>query len=365
MGHIHCFIHSPLAYICMRELIAVGGYERTHLYIIATSRAGAEMLESMATADEWTSREIAFRGWERGIVRKIRSSFALLRCAFRLRILVRGIGVKERVAICHLANPYSRLICSIRRRIAPGEPVVVVDDGTTTLVEHAIMVEQGRISVENSSPRARNWFSLLESVLFSSAPIDAEQTEFFSIWPLPAAPAGQGPKLAQRNELAGLRSRLTSRTRRAAVYFIGQPFVRRGLIQAGEYAEILCRIKDYYATKGLDFRYFPHRNEDPASYPAELEVVRLDVPFEIFLLGESQWPQVVAGFYSACIVTSQYLFRGGLRYEVFWGFPSLGPEVATSRAVADAFRVQCVGGMLDINTSLRLGSERTASIGSS
>lgn len=345
----------------MRELVEKENFRQAHLYIITTTPQGANMLESMAKTDNWNSFEIMSRGRGRSTWAKVFAALSLVWCALRLRIVTRNIDPREKIALCHLANPYSRLICEVRRRKALSEPITVVDDGTTTLNEYKLLLKHGNISITNSAPRHKSTFAALESLLFSCAPIHANQVEFFSIWPLSTVGFGGRPSLAKRNDLSMLRARLTCRSRQQVVHFIGQPFVRRGLLSDAEYKAVLSRIKDYFWIRGIKFLYFPHRNEDAKNYEELFEVVRLEEPYELFLLSEPKWPRVVAGFYSACIVTSLYLFRELIEYEVFWGFSQLRPQIVTSEAVSMAFKAESTSApTLKINTSLRLDCKSLA-----
>lgn len=351
MPPLHCFIHSPLAYLCMRELIASTRPNAAHGYIIATSVQSSALLRKMAAADDWDSLEVVVEGQQPGLWGWLRDTASLVRGAMRLRSLVSRIAFEDRIVLCHLSNPYSRLICEIRRRAVPHERFLVVDDGTTTLVEHQALLRDGQIPITRLRPRSKSMYSSLESLLYSQAPILSGETEFFSFWPLAQPSSSSDPMLAGRNRFSRLRSMLVNREREDMVYFVGQPFVRRGVVSPAGYCAILKRIQEHFLARGIEFVYVPHRNENTSAYGAGFKILRSDEPVELLLLNSNSWPRVVAGFYSACIATCLHLFQGRIDFEVFWGFAGLAPEDGSP--IAAAFRAECgKPGGLAINTLL-------------
>lgn len=349
-GGVHCFVHSPLAYLCMREYIAAREIKKAHLYVIATSPRSATMLEQLAKCDCWESERILSRGNRKGVLGRFISALLLAVCALRMRLVLRKVGRQDEIVLCHLANPYSRLIASRWRQISPGTLITVVDDGTTTLVEHEVLRRDSVLSTNNAPRRARHLYSFLEERLFSSKCVFAEDIRYFSMWDL--SDDGLPKVLSPKNDFANIRANFTSRPRRNAVHFIGQPFVRRGLLSAEEYGEILDGIRDSYTARDLEFFYFPHRNEDTSGYGDRFRMVRLDIPYELHLANSHEWPSVLAGFYSACIASSLAIFGDELDCELFWGYPPLAPYIATSAEIAKAFQ-----GLADSNSKLIINAD--------
>ena len=352
---VHCIVHTPLAYLCACEYLAHAGARERYLCVIATSRASAEQIRELASRDEWTRIFFLREGRGPGTLEKILSLARLVKARMRFGALLARIPAGDRVILSHLNNPYSRFV--LQRRHESGGKVVIVDDGTTTLEEYGTLARSGRLRADDGRPRHSGIHARLEAQLFSSRDICSAEVAFFSFWPLQTGDRPHAPEILQQNSFPVLKAGLRPQDSLPCVYFVGQPFVRRELVNEKEYGDIVRRIAEQYRQQGLDFIYHPHRNEDPRLIAGFCEVRRNLKPFELELLEVGSLPRIVAGFYSACILTSLYLFGERMKYELFWGFDRVSPERGASPLIAEAIEAEAQHSpVLTIDRSLGLGS---------
>lgn len=325
------FIHTPLSYLCIREYVPYADGKELHLYVVARSRSAADQICQLATKDRWNSITIVLSGFRPGWAGKFASIAQIVRARHKLGAALASLKPQDTVVVSHLGNPYTRYVLDRCRRRC-GE-IVVVDDGTTTLIEYAALARDGALTMNNTPGRSKALTARIEEACLSSSPIAAGEVSYFSFWDL----RDPGPKRLRRNGFALLRSELARYAHEDSVYFVGQPFVRRGLLSAEAYASIISRIAQHFAGKGLRFVYFPHRNEDVEAAGHGYELRYTDLPFELYIMRENALPRVIAGFYSACLITTKYILGDNVRHEVFWGFEAVAPARSQFPEIADAF----------------------------
>ncbi len=329
---VHCFIHTPLSYLCLREFLAREGHSRRYLGVIARASAAASQIGELAERDEWDLIRYLLAGYGRGFRGKALIAPLIFGARLGLGRMLARIGPQDVVVVSHLGNPFTRLI--IERCRAAGIRVVTIDDGTNTLIEYSALTRDGALTVENSPARARTVTARLEETFFSSAPVAAADVAYFSFWSL----VENGPKLLGRNRFDLLRSGLANLGGEDTVFFLGQPFVRRGLLAPEAYAAILEQIVGHFARQGLRFVYFPHRGEAAHEFSPSCEVSRPELPFELHVVQGRTLPRVIAGFYSTGLVTTKFILGERVRHEVFWGFDALAPSVGHFPLITGAFR---------------------------
>lgn len=332
---VHCVIHTPLAYLCLREYLARYPYRERYLYVLATSRAAYDGIVRLQEEDDWTGIHPLSRGRTNLPLDRLVAPFRLSQARWRLGRRLAGLGDRDEIVLSHLNNPFARFV--VERRRDATKPVTVVDDGTTTLFEFGALTRRGSLTTKDYSNRGNNWNAQFERLLFSEAPIRADDVRYFSFWPLSRLANINSPDILAENDFSHLRKSRVNSAPLPNVYFVGQPFVRRQVLDASAYAQILERIVDHYARQNISMVYFPHRNEDRRLLPQSLEVRAIDRPFELYLRDAERLPQRIAGFYSNCLMTTKHLFADTIEHELFWGFADLSPEKTSSDDVIRMF----------------------------
>lgn len=350
---VHCVIHTPLAYLCLREYLARFPYHKRHLYVLATSRAAYDGIASLQASDDWTNIRPLSRGRTMTLLDRCIAPLRLTSARWRLGRILNNIGNEDDVVLSHLNNPFSRFVIKRSRHLARS--INVVDDGTTTLSEFGALTRTGSITTDNYTNRSTSWNARLERLLFSDAPIYAGDVKYFSFWPLQEMKNERSPSILATHDFSHLRKARPANPPLPFAYIIGQPFVRRGLLDGTRYARILAIIAANYLKEGLTPIYFPHRNEIQSQIPLSLEVRRIDQPFELYLCDSEHLPQKIAGFYSNSLVTTKHLFAEAVEHELFWGFSDLSPEKASSPDIAQMLEREAARlSAFTINRTLRL-----------
>lgn len=327
---VHCVIHTPLAYLCLREYLAQYPYRETFLYVLASSPGSARQIEELSRADRWSGVEVLGEGRESGLAGKVKALLDLFARRRKLAAMLAQMRPDDDLVLTHLRNPYARWIAKHRRGV---RPIIAIDEGTTTLVEFEILAEYGRISLENASQRFPTAFKKIENRVFSSSDIESRQLAYFSFWPLDVLATPQSPPVLGTNPLALIRQGNRTKERSQEAFVFGQPFVRAGHLSAEDYAGILDDIADHYARLGVRMVYFPHRNEDVGPDPEKFEIRRLSEPFELYYMRSPERPAFVGGFFSAAMLTTYYLDGKDLAFDFFWQYEQLQEKRAQNRQI--------------------------------
>lgn len=316
----HCFVFTALGYINALEFLTEAGFVgKRHLFIIPSTEISAQQIRRLAKSHDWTRVHLVWPGDRPGVLAKSISSLRLLKISLWFRLALSRMTPDDHVVVSHLDNPYSRLIS--QHRIKQFAPVVVVDDGLSTLLCHKEMAKWGELPLGRVKPSMR---ARLERALLSRSAVPARAVRFFSMFSLEPC---DGVASIGKNRLVTLRQMIRSQQTTEHVYFIGQPWLRAGRSDEREYYSAVERIREHYRQQGLEFIYIPHRNENRAEVAKRFRTLETELPLELFLLEASCLPQVLAGFFSTCLLTGFYVFGSKMRYEFFWGFPgALSPE---------------------------------------
>ena len=327
---VHCVIHTPLAYLCLREYLALYPYAERFLYVLASSPTSAHQIEELCRADRWSGFEVLGKGRESGLVGKAKALLDLVARRRKLSAMLARMRPQDDLVLTHLRNPYARWIVKHRKG---KRPIIAIDEGTTTLVEFEILSEHGRITLKNSAQRFPTIFKKIENRMFSSRDIESRQLAFFSFWPLDVLATPRSPQVFGTNPLALIRQTRRAKMQSREAFVFGQPFVRAGHLSAADYASILDDIADHYAQRGVRMVYFPHRNEDAGPDPEKYEIRRLSEPFELYYMRSPERPAFIGGFFSAAMLTTYYLDGKDLVFDFFWQYEQLQEKRAQNRQI--------------------------------
>lgn len=320
---VHCVIHTPLAYLCLREYLALYPYADTYLYVLASSPESARQIEDLCREDAWSRVKVLGQGRQSGLVGKARTFAELFVRRAKLAAMLDRMDAEDDLVLTHFRNTHARWIAKHKKGV---RPIIAIDEGTTTLVEFEILSSHGKITLENSAQRFPTIYKKLENRVFSSADIRSDQLAYFSFWPLETLSTPRSPPVLGTNPLSIMRRGSVAKERTKEAFVFGQPFVRAGHVSAAEYASMLDDIADHYARDGMDMVYFPHRNEDAPQNPERFKVRRLSEPFELYYMGSPERPSCIGGFFSAAMLTTYYLDGDGLQFDFFWQYPQLAQK---------------------------------------
>jgi hypothetical protein len=206
----------------------------------------------------------------------------------RLRNFVKGVAPIHRVVL----GAYDAGLMVAAANSYPGASVVLVDDGTNSLVFPHYRYHGVRGKYQKRAARV------------PALGFDAQLPEaitFFSIYDLDL----KQPDLLEKNELSFLRANVRYHDH-GPVFFIGSILPEAGWVSFEEYFRFVERIKEHFGDR--EFYYFPHRREDlwrkqNALDHLHIQIVQPNVPFELHLATAAAAPSVVAGFYSTIFDT--------------------------------------------------------------
>jgi len=208
----------------------------------------------------------------------------------RLRNFVKGVAPIHRVVL----GAYDAGLMVGAANSYPGASVVLVDDGTNSLVfpQYRYHGVRGKYQKRGARVPALGFDTQLP-----------EAITFFSIYDLDL----KQPDLLEKNELSFLRANVRYDDH-GPIFFIGSILPEAGWVSFEEYFRIVERIKEHFGDR--EFHYFPHRREDlwrkqNALDRLHIQIVQPDVPFELHLATAMTAPSAVAGFYSTIFDTLQ------------------------------------------------------------
>lgn len=117
-----------------------------------------------------------------------------------------------------------------------------------------------------------------------------------------------------------LKSRLREKTPirlKNTVYIVGAALVENQLLSIEKYELVFNLLLTHY--KDYNILYFPHRfeNLDKFQRYANVSIMNIDMPIELYLLQSSSLPQVVTSFYSAALYTVNSIFGNVINVEAF------------------------------------------------
>lgn len=89
------------------------------------------------------------------------------------------------------------------------------------------------------------------------------------------------------------------------VFFLGSPLVERGIISEAFFLKKIKEVIAFFFERNIDFYYILHRNEEvnKLSFLKQENIIRFDLPIELFLLEMENCPRYIASFYSAGLLT--------------------------------------------------------------
>jgi hypothetical protein len=208
----------------------------------------------------------------------------------RLRSFVKGVAPIHRVVL----GAYDAGLMVGAANSYPGASIVLVDDGTNSLVfpQYRYHGVRGKYQKRGARVPALGFDTQLP-----------EAITFFSIYDLDL----KQPDLLEKNALSFLRANVRYDDH-GPVFFIGSILPEAGWVSFEEYFRWLEHIKARFGNR--EFHYFPHRREDllrkqSALQSRQIKVVQPDVPFELHLATAAAAPSAVVGFYSTIFDTLQ------------------------------------------------------------
>lgn len=286
--HALAIVETPLQLLCAFE--AIGGDVSSRIVLRRTG---------VGNNDEQCA-ELAQRLDMRCLVvdAPVRSPLAMILALLSMRRLI-----LRRHGAVYLGSYYSRFIRMVGRFLR-GEKFFL-DDGTTTITLQEEM--QGR-----SSPPS----------LFT----------FFRVDALPG-------QRCERHSFSRVREIFSIKGSKGA-YFIGQPFVELGLMDAEDYVRIVSAAK---AMAGQYLLYVPHRVEAEEHLSALSDALGIDLfrprmSIEMDFLAGGLGPESIFSCYSTALFTLSALFPDARCVALLPSSLSREKQSAELRSIVDAMR---------------------------
>jgi len=108
------------------------------------------------------------------------------------------------------------------------------------------------------------------------------------------------------------------------VYFLGGNWSEEGIISNEDYFSLLYEVRKYFNCKRKKIYYLPHRREDENKLhnleeKLGWQIIKPDVPIELFLLREKILPSEITGFMSTALFSLSILFiRSNIKLYSFY-----------------------------------------------
>lgn len=326
ISNLICFVYTPFGALNAMDYFNnnESKFNGVHFYIISTNRKNHLQIINLIKQQETHNIEIKISVLYsyKNTIFKILNYINLIRCRIKLWAICCRVTADDTIILSHLNNYYSRTIYNLLRDF---ENFIIVDEGTATFSDFVTIENKGNIPAENIRSYPKSFTESLVEIIYSRKSIEAHNLSFYSFFPLKEFSTHNRLKIIERKpNFTNFEAKVKVGGKEA--YFIGQPFVKTGLISKENYQLILKKIVEYYNAQGVQVVYIPHRNEDIRSYDSSIKIKQLSVPFELYVTQMETLPFYVSGFFSTCLLTTAYMLRDSANIELFWGFKELMPS---------------------------------------
>lgn len=127
-------------------------------------------------------------------------------------------------------------------------------------------------------------------------------------------------RIYEKHAFSYLKNKLKEKkqdTKKGIIYFIGTALVENHLIEASRFDNVIKAVMKHY--RNYDIKYFPHRFENLTKFKEryKLEIVNIDMPFELYLLQEEVLPERIISFYSAALYTVNSMMGDIIKIEAY------------------------------------------------
>ena len=108
-----------------------------------------------------------------------------------------------------------------------------------------------------------------------------------------------------------------STTTGQVAYFFGSKYSEAGIISKEYELNFICRVKNYYNSRNLDFSYCAHRDESLEKLELirsnfDITVLSPDLPAELFLIDSSESVGAISAAYSSVLNNLSFIFPKSL-----------------------------------------------------
>ena len=291
-------VETPLQLLNAKEARAHFGISpRDSLLVLlgGNTRGNRLQLMQLVNSEEW--RDVHYLG------RTDPLSFAVTE--LRAHPLLRSIGQAERVMIGEYRSPLMR---DFATKLKPRQ-AVLLDDGVATL--GVAQYRQLCAREANPPPYVRKgWKGWVEKNMLRVTGTDLSEITFFTIFSISTSP----PDTLIKHDYPQLRNGIPDIKHRNETYFLGSPLVECGYMTEEDYA---ASLREALEPCDGHTKYIPHRRENDAKVARlasslDLDVLRLDEPIELVLVGTGILPTRLASFHSTAMATCQALFGNAL-----------------------------------------------------
>lgn len=111
-----------------------------------------------------------------------------------------------------------------------------------------------------------------------------------------------------------IRSKQNLQVDDGTILFLGSGLSEINIITSSEYIKLITEISIYYQTQNKNILYIPHRSEDAEKVSviaqlANVEVLYVTYPIELYGIFEQKIPATIASFYSTALLTMKNIYN--------------------------------------------------------
>lgn len=96
------------------------------------------------------------------------------------------------------------------------------------------------------------------------------------------------------------------------VYYFGSKYSESNIVSINEELNFLSKIYEHYSNRNLTSIYIPHRDDSENKINAikiiGFEIMKIDVPAEIFILTSTEQPKIISGAYTTVLNNAKKIF---------------------------------------------------------
>jgi len=279
--------------------------------IIMAYAANLEMIKKLLIEEEWASIHYLEESVERQKKHESNLNWTRLVFAFnellerrkKLGDLVNRIGDIQYLFVgYYLSLENLHFINSTTHK-----EIVLLDDGIATLEINRRRTQ--KISVLDAWSFEFLFKALLKRIVFGYRLIHPKSVTYFTIYDLNIPPFDK----IIVNDYSTVRKLMGNKSEANKVYFLGQPLseIKPYIVKEERYIEYIVQVIKYF--KPLKVIYIPHKDESVLKInrlkdQIGIEVQKIDVPFEWYLINVGHKPDKIAGLVTSALPNCKVLF---------------------------------------------------------
>jgi hypothetical protein len=199
--------------------------------------------------------------------------------------------------------------------------VLLVDDGTDILRFTGEQISISKNTGEASASRRRSMAFRYKTRIRKRRLLwdnrVARSITFFTAYELRV----RDSDILVKNDYAWFRAKVAESIKEDSCFFLGQPLVKDKAMNRDIYLDYVGKVRSYFA--GKRFYYIPHPREPEfdviqVKHILGIEIKRIDVPIEWYLIKSEVRPSVLAAFYCSALISCAAIFGDEYQIKAFY-----------------------------------------------